>query len=396
MSAVVVLPSRTRLRFFGAVLMACALGCGGRVDLGGSPVTPPPDAGPPDDRSAATLLRFDDPPRVCIGVGVDDTNLYFSTYDQDGPSVHRCRKTECAATLTHVARAPCASCNYGRIERVGDRIGFAAIPGVDIGGLAQIAACTPPACSDLRRTAGDFADMPSAAFAGSDVYFSISQDNTIYRCGFPSCPEGPRAFVRGSWSDQLATTREWVYWIDRALGGGMVKRKRIDETSAPEVLDLGAVLGPATDTGTGPTGTTVVHRIAAQDGWLYGLVASTTDPDIACTQPNTACVIARWPDDALGKPRELVYKSTVPISHGPSATDSLGISIRIVDSHLVFAVAQLEQGFSCDPVNCAATLRTHERFNADRIASDGEYLYWCATNAADGRGELRRSAQLQR
>ena len=390
------LPSRTRLRFSSALLMACAVGCGARVDLGGSPPTPPPDTGPADDGSAATLLRFNDTVGGCVGVGVDDNHLYFTTYERGDagspiPSVHRCRKADCAATLTRVARPPCANCYYNRIERVGDRIGFATTPS-EMGGWFHIAACTPPDCSDLQRVVGEFTALDSVAFGDGHVYFSISSDNTIYGCGFPSCTEGPRSFVPGSWSDQLATTGEWVYWIERAETGGTVKRKRRDGTSAAEALDLGAVLRPLGDGGTGLNGT-VAHRIAAQDGWLYALVSNEGDPEIACGKGFGACVIARWPDDALGKPRELVYRSAVPISQSPGPIDTSQSRIRLFDGRLVFAV---EQAYSCDPANCSATLRPHGDFNTDRMASDGDYLYWCTTTLPYGQGELRRSARLQR
>ena len=395
MSPFVMPPSRTRFRWIGSLLMAFALGCSDKVDLGGPPSTPPPDAGPADDGSAATLLRFDDAVGGCVGVGVDDNHLYFSTYERGDagspiPTVHRCRKADCAATLTRVARAACANCYYPRIERVGDRIGFAATF-TEMGGWSHIAACTAPGCSDLQRVAGEFASLDSVAFGGDHVYFSISVDRSIYGCGFPSCPQGPRAFVRGSWSEQLATTPEWVYWIERAVTGGTVKRKRRDGSSAAEALDLGAVLGPAVDGGTAPD-VTVAHRIAAHAGWLYALVSNAGDPEIACAQPLNACVIARWPEDALGKPRELVYRSAVPIGQSPGTSHTSTQSIRLFDGQLVFAA---EQGYSCDPDNCSATLRAHGSFDTDRIASDGEHIYWCATNQPGSPGELRRSARLR-
>jgi hypothetical protein len=391
MSASLMRSSPFRFRFVGALLMIFALGCGGLVDLGHtppSPPSPPPDAGPADDGSAATLLRFND--SGCLAVGADDTHLYLSTFEADGPSVHRCRKTNCAATLTRVARPPCATCFYSWIERIADRIAFASIAS-EFGAWGQIAACTPPDCSDLQKVAGEFADLNSAAFAGNQVYFSIGGDNSINVCGFPSCPEGPRALVRGSWSDQLATTREWVYWIDRAGAVGTVKRKLRDGSSAVETLDLGTVLGPAAGGSTGPNAN-VVHRIAAHDGWLYAVIANPSDGDLACSQPGQACVIARWPDDALGKPRELVYRSTAPISHHGGALEPYQSRIRLVDGRLVFTA---DQGYSCDPANCVPTIRTHQGINADRMASDGEYFYWCATDLPGGQGELRRSARLR-
>jgi hypothetical protein len=390
MSPFVMLPSRTHLRAIGALLIAFALGCGDRVDLGGPPPPPPPDAGTSDDGSARTLFRFSDKVGGCIGVGVDDNHLYFSTPEQGDagpiPSVHRCRKTDCAATLTRVARPPCANCYYTRIERSGDRIGFTTTYSEEIGGFAHIAACTPPDCSDLQMVTGEFASLNGVAFAGSQVYFGVGGDNTIYGCGFPSCPEGPRSFVRGTLSGELATTREWVYWVNNRSRSN-VSRKRRDGSSEPEALDLGAVLGPEADGGIGSKAAIVAQSIAAHDGWLYALVASTSDPDIACAPPGGACVIARWPDDALGKPREIVYKSAAPINRGIVHTP-----IRILGGLLVFTV---EQGYSCDPADCTATLRAHDSFNPNRIASDGEYLYWCAMNPADGQGELRRSARLR-
>jgi len=120
MSTFVKAPIRTHVRFVGALLMAWTLGCGDRVNLGDVPLSPPTDAdgGTGDDGSLVTLLRFDANLRGCNGIVADDTYLYFSTFEQDGPSVHRCRKTDCGATLTRVARAPCADCAYEVMERV--------------------------------------------------------------------------------------------------------------------------------------------------------------------------------------------------------------------------------------------------------------------------------------
>lgn len=239
-------------------------------------------------------------------------------------------------------------------------------------------------CSDLRTVVGEFPELNSVAFGDGQIYFSISSDRTIYACGFPSCTEGPRAFVRGSFSGHLTTHREWVYWLD-----GAVRRKLRDGSSAAEALDLGAVLGPAVDGGTAPGAMGVLARsIAAQDGWLYALVQSSSDPDIACDRPGDACVIARWRDDALGNPRELVYKSATPIDYNRRP-------ILVLDGELIFSAGPNGLTYSCDAANCPATLRPLGEGSTNAVTSDGNHLYWC-TSGADGQGEIRRIARLRR
>src|SRR5690242_9274889 len=98
----------TRYRFAAALLLIGAAGCGQRVDLGGPSSDPPAtdlDGGPP-----TTLYQFHEGLDGCAGVAVDDEYLYVSTRDTEGSSVHRCRKANCAATLTRMAGPFCDLC----------------------------------------------------------------------------------------------------------------------------------------------------------------------------------------------------------------------------------------------------------------------------------------------
>src|SRR5690349_19748446 len=102
--------SKTRRCFVTALFVAGVAGCGQRVDLGGPSPDPPAtdlDGGPP-----TTLYQFHEGLDGCAGVVVDGEYLYLSTRDPDGPSVHRCRKGNCAATLTRVAGPFCDLCVY--------------------------------------------------------------------------------------------------------------------------------------------------------------------------------------------------------------------------------------------------------------------------------------------
>jgi hypothetical protein len=88
----------------------------------------------------------------------------------------------------------------------------------------------------------------------------------------------------------------------------------------------------------------------------------------------------------VGKPREIVYTSTVPIHYDDSP-------IRIFKGELVY---EAEQTYSCDAANGQATRRALGDVSTNRMTSDGQNLYWCTLGQGDRPGELRRVARNRR
>ena len=363
-------------------------GCTDRVDLGNDvPLDPSSrDSGPPDDGLAATVLQFDENLRGCFGIAVDDTYLYFSTMQQNGASLHRCGKSNCVATLTRIARPPCNGCLYDVMVRQRNRLALAATARSGIGGFFHVAACTPPDCNDLQRVLGEYPEMTDAVFAEGQIYFGMPSDRAIYTCTSPSCSEGPRTFARGTSPGLMSVDAEWVYWIDNQD----VKRKRRDQSSAVERLDLGAVLGPFGDGGAPLAYAGPGYGVARDNGWLYAAVIVQGDLQVPCAEaPGSSCTISRWKDDPLGNPREIVYRSDTIMSDG---------FIRNVSGELVFEVGRVAPTttYSCDAANCAATVRSLGDAEPRLMTNDDNYLYWCSSSAEKGFGALRRAPRLRR
>jgi len=92
------------------LVLAMAADCGGRVDLGGNPPSSNSGGGfmiddaSTDSGGAQTptvILPLHDRPWICSDLAVDDTYIYLTVIDSSPESsLNRCRKDDCAVTLT--------------------------------------------------------------------------------------------------------------------------------------------------------------------------------------------------------------------------------------------------------------------------------------------------------
>jgi hypothetical protein len=368
--------ARSRDHLPAVLLVASAIGCGSRVNLGG-PSSPPPgtdlDSGTP-----TTLYQFEGD---CGDVSVDDEYIYFSTRQANTPSVYRCRKANCAATIIRIAGRFCSQCFGVRISLAGDRLVL--IEGESIGStrVSRLETCTKPECQDRRLL---FDNFPAAEYFAVDsqrVLWSADSDRTIYECRLPACAGGPLVFATMSTArSQLDVNSEWAYWIGPR---GRVVRRRKDGSSATEALDLGAVLSLADGDAGAPT--TFASEIAVDDSWLA--LPSERDGGATGCNLNEICTIMRWPIDVLGGPREIIFWSNADIGHQ-------GNSLRIFDGELFFAS---DQTYSCEVTACMSTLRPFGSLDPrGGIASDSDYIYMCMSPTTPGvSGALQRIARLR-
>jgi len=377
---------RTYLRLGATLLLTCAAGCSGRVSLGGSSN---PDPGSLDPSAPpATLYQFNQSLFGAFDIAVDETFIYLSTNAPDGPSVHRCHKNNCAATMTRVAGPFCEGCRYDRIAAVGGALGLVHLFGQASRSPTYIDTCTRPDCSDARR----FIDRLTAFAPTVVVAFDESQafwgggDLNIYNCSFPSCTDGPRVFASGvSQVRSLATTQNWVYWFETT---GPLVRKRKDGSSTNVPLELGAVLsrdpGLPPDAGRAIPDPFATGQFAFDATWIYALAAS-MDAEASCGSISSPCLIARWPHE--GGAREVILKDSRGIASQGNAP------LRIFQHNLVFTV---DQTYTCDPDDCTTTRRSIGPADPSVMASDSDYLYWCTTPQQGGFGALQRQARIRR
>jgi hypothetical protein len=245
---------------------------------------------------------------------------------------------------------------------------------------AHLDACTRPDCGDLRTVVGQFPTTSGAVFEKEQVHWIVVADRTIYRCNFPDCVDGPRAFgIGGAGMQMLTATADWLYWLDT----GQVMRKRKDGSSPSERLELGAALGTVADGGVGFPSVTAIQ---ADGSWLYALASGDrTDAGTTCKLAVGPCVIARWPEN-VGGAREIIVTSDTGI-------EFMKNGIRVLQGEVAFTT---DQTYTCTADACAATMRPIGRADPGRMASDRDYLYWCTDEQSPLFASLQRVARLRR
>lgn len=361
-------------------ILAVASGCGGLVDLGGNPAGPT-TGGKQTDAAVSTYLDGDvrhapmesvvDSSWICYGVAVDDTYLYMITAGLgELQSMRRCVKDNCAATLSRIAGAECPNCQVQSFERAGQTLGIAYL-GSSSG--ARFDTCTLPDCTDVQRVIDNLPEYPEFVFDERRVYFTDGADPVLYACALPNCASGPKPLASGTSVRNFAADGGDVYWIDQR---GRLNRTRGDGSTAVEVFDLGpALVHVGADAGVEPP----VHgdAIALDANWLYANIADACGLFGPCPISGP---LVRWPREPSGARQVLA-----------EGLDTANVALQVFDGEVVFT--KESEVWSCRADDCAATQRVLDGAYSRVMASDADYLYWCA-NTPDAPGGLRRVARI--
>lgn len=358
--------ARLRLRACCAALLACA--CGGEVNLGQrSPPAVDDDANEaPDDPLHVPSQRV-----VPLAAGSsNDTLAVFADYLYFGLSINsgqqglwRCDKHDCGGTLL---RVPNVTEDLATLRVHEQRL--VVTGGVDeawIGSYALPDVTDRQVVIDRLPRTGWFTPLFHQGYA----FWSLSTDQSTYRCALPDCPDGPTKIGPAFDSSAVQADGDLIFMTDSVailrsaeLGDAPLQRLRPDATlsPAPEDVESFERNGP------------VVDKIETSAGMLYAVVSTASSGCAGC-----GTTLARWPVTG-GEREELLVTQDHVSEFFVFGSELVWLAPRAGDEdRSTLSTCRLEA--------CSATRRHlgQVRSTLRGIAADKERLYWLQTTRID-------------
>lgn len=341
--------------------------CGGQVNLGGKRdngavpsdmgVEEPTGPDAPVGKPVAQLPREIQVDLVAV---TNDDFLYVGNFF----GMSRCRKDDCIPTLELLPTVGSGIMSADVYER------SLAVSSGD-GESSSFATYSLPTMVQESVVVRDLPGNQTAQlWYGGYVFFTLSEDNNIYRCRLPSCTAGPERVGRFRNDLDLSADGASIFWHDESFVF------RSDDTGAVPAVTLlpdeSLAVAPE-EVKRDPTQALAdsIESIATGGGKLYAVVGHpTTAP--GCYAGNCSYSIFRWPA-AGGKREEVVLVPNGSVDQ-----------IFVFGDELVWRLAEGSQAetfvyWSCLASACPDTRRrlgTGARLGQGQVVADSTTLYW--------------------
>ncbi|HET7544847.1 MAG TPA: hypothetical protein VFK05_33500 [Polyangiaceae bacterium] len=319
------------------VLAAALVGCSNRVDLGASLSPPEPVTNEHELAAQTTNLARVGASQIS-SLAIDGEFLYFAAAPAPAyPSLWRCRKSDCWATLVTIAGA--------------DGSEYSPVLGLHAGRLGwRNGMCDAPDC--VNRL--------SLGFPIWDERFGYFFDDTvasIYRCEIADCIVGT-GFNR-AWRGTLVASRaqpryftraeDRLYWLDVVEG---ITRARVDGMTPAERLSLSnATEWTTSRAGLQLAGDVTVIDLELDGAYVYAALNVSNpnaDARLGCDPCTPGIAIARWQYATPGAAREWVLMNDADL------TDL--IHLKVFGGEVIWGSADGNL-WSCLANDCSASKR---------------------------------------
>jgi hypothetical protein len=374
----------------GSVLIAgLALGCSGRVDLGGDATGEPPDPTTSEVETAAQTTNLMKMNALFVsGLALDGEYLYLASVandESDAYYLQRCKKSDCWRSLTSIARLSwpqmAVALNVGQVGWVNEE------------GLQL---CHTPDCRDIEVFQGVTFDAGSNSPFVWDheyVYWYLYRDRAIYRCSQPHCDSGPELVASHARALDMKLVGDQLYWLDEAYGilraatNGSAKPEQLTSAEQTTWVPLSLEL-PA-------TWRQCVLDIAIDVPFIYAALPQQEQCSNGANSTLSRPInLVRWRYTEAGAARELLLTN--------DATFDGCTFIEVFDGEVVWGTSEGNL-WSCLAEDCVATKR---QFGVDGVAeygnsivADEQYVYWLSaqcdnTETSAGACNLKRTPRI--